>query len=363
VTRIPCLAMASLLALVSLTSHAQSTRKTDDAIGAAFSGLEQHYKDVDKTKRDAAEQRRREAESDATRTKLTEAATAYCKQATRSATACQEDACGKPPLPEICVDSYEYDDCGKGGDKGEPGKVYICFGKETICRKKAPNPDHAKWQQCTASHARSCAPSTKFTSTEDCVTRTIAAGKVPGDTQRQTVSGETGKRSGVSSAGKQLAPKTEARTSLSTAIKTATAGSAKPGPPVPSQRLTVSPNLSPATLAVLRDAVGPPKEVIEANPYDKYPTGENWDAPLAGRLASLGWMPVRDDACRKARSRQAATIAQDDARGYVSSYDKIDCICQTTPRVGGVKQTYRGWLCVVYHKVKDTGKPRGNATK
>ena len=85
----------------------------------------------------------------------------YCEVTQKKQKACLD--CGTEPRKTQCA-RYEQTSCNP-----EPGKACLHFGR--ICVEDEPNPEHTKWQQCTATPKESCLQGEKkvITSINECV--------------------------------------------------------------------------------------------------------------------------------------------------------------------------------------------------
>lgn len=105
------------------------------------------------------------------------------------------------------------------------------------------------------------------------------------------------------------------------------------------------------------------QDIIEHNPYDKYPTSETWGDTLAPWMAYKGFAESRAGACKQAIDRREAGINEDVGRGFVVVKDRTDCVCQTTPRSNSLLRTNKGWLCAAYWSLTDLQKNRGDVAR
>ena len=101
------------------------------------------------------------------------------------------------------------------------------------------------------------------------------------------------------------------------------------------------------------------QDIVEHNPYDKFPKSESWGNTLAPWMAYKGFAESRSGSCKQAIDRMEAAINRDVGSGFAVVKDRTDCVCQTTPRSNGLLKTVKGWQCAVYWSLTDTGKKRG----
>ncbi len=116
--------------------------------------------------------------------------------------------------------------------------------------------------------------------------------------------------------------------------------------------------------AILRSTLSPVKtveptrqeireDIIESNPYEKFPNGiMGWGSVIAPWMSSgAGSGETRAQACTTAKARQTAKLAEEEGRGFVTVTNRTDCFC-------GTSHNHYSWTCVTYYQAADTGKKR-----
>lgn len=118
--------------------------------------------------------------------------------------------------------------------------------------------------------------------------------------------------------------------------------------------------------AILRSTLSPVKtveptrqeireDIIESNPYEKFPNGiMGWGSVIAPWMSSgAGSGATRAQACTTAKARQTAKLAEEEGRGFVTVTvtNRTDCFC-------GTSHNHYSWTCVTYYQAADTGKKR-----